>query len=547
VKHADRSAFVTQLRTQIADYEIREGSLGQSLSAAQRTEYHPIAYMVPLRPAALGFDLSADENRRKWVTEAYARGLFITPRVDLPSPGGTRAAVGAYVPVRKNEEAIGIVVASFQMARFVDEVFTDQELSGVELMLYEQEAQDDSLVYSTAGSAVDDTAASGRYERPFHIGNRQWRIVFQGTERLGTRLPVVVLVVCATASAVFALLFFLFARIRLLREGAPRLGQYELLEMLGEGGMGTVYRAHHMLLRRPTAVKVIRSEIASRGSMRERFEREVQAASELTHPNNIVVYDYGHTPEGELYYAMEFVDGIDLHRLVERFGPLPSNRVAHTLQLASEALAEAHSRGIVHRDVKPANIMLSRCGGLYDFPKVLDFGLALTRKRDQPELTLDGAVLGTPHFMAPEQGLGADDLGPAADVYALGCVAYFLLTGRNLFEAPTVRELVGKHMTARPIPVADLAEQHIDPELARAVMLCLDKLPAARPTAADLAKLVSDLAATWTNDDAKAWWEEHMANIEDVGASSVRNRMLTVRLDDRATTLDAAMGTTTVE
>jgi serine/threonine-protein kinase len=534
----ERAALVARVRAEVPDFEIVE-SMRERRTAPRRDVYHPIVFAVPKRPRALGLDLGGNEERAGWLESAYDRGLFITPRIELPAPDGgegSDSAVGAFVPVIKGDEHLGIVAASFRMHTFVEAVFTPDELSGVELMLYDHLDEGPALVYSTTGDVVPPHLAQGRFEQAFTIGNRRWSVVFQGTERLGSRLPAAVMIFGTIASVVVALLLFLSAKVRALGEGARRLGQYELLEVLGEGGMGTVYRAKHMLLRRPTAVKVIRAEVAARGSVRERFEREVQSASELSHPNNIVVYDYGHTPDGELYYAMEFVEGIDLHRLVQKFGPQPPSRVAHTVKYVASALAEAHDRGIVHRDIKPANIMLARQGGLFDFPKVLDFGLALTRKPDQREITLDGTVLGTPHFMAPEQGLGAGGLGPAADVYALGCVAYYMLTGHNLFEGATVQELVDKHMTVAPVPLDVMSEQAIDPELEDAITRCLEKSPLARPTAPELAKLVASCAAKWTNEDAAAWWEEHLPELEERQPSSAHDRVLTVRLHGRAAT-----------
>ncbi len=269
---------------------------------------------------------------------------------------------------------------------------------------------------------------------------------------------------------------------------AVQLGQYVVHEKLGEGGMGTVYRASHAMLRRPTAVKVIPPDRAG-STTATRFEREVLAASRLTHPNNIAIYDFGRTRGGVFYYAMELLDGVDLARLVEREGPQSSTRTKHILRQIAAALGEAHEAGLVHRDVKPANVMLCTRGGVHDFVKVLDFGLVKDVSSSDAKITHERAITGTPLYMAPESILAPETVGPAADVYGVGCVAHFLLTGRPPFEGHNLVEICAAHVheAARP-PSTFTAD--ISPELDALVLRCLAKSPEARPTSRELEALL---------------------------------------------------------
>ena len=290
---------------------------------------------------------------------------------------------------------------------------------------------------------------------------------------------------------------------------ARRLGQYTLEEKLGSGGMGTVYRARHAMLRRPTAVKLLDPDKLSDAAA-ARFEREVQLTSGLTHPNTVAVFDYGRTPEGVFYYAMEFLDGTDLDALVARHGPLPAARVVFLLRQACGALAEAHATGLVHRDVKPANLFVTRRGGLADFVKVLDFGLVKSvGGADEANLTGANAIAGTPLYLPPEAVTDPDRLDARADVYALGAVAYYLLTGTPVFHADRVIDLCMKHVKDAPEPPSARLGKEVAPELEVLVLRCLAKSPADRP--ANAAVLLDELDAchldaAWTQTDARAWW-----------------------------------------
>lgn len=291
---------------------------------------------------------------------------------------------------------------------------------------------------------------------------------------------------------------------------ARRLGQYTLERRLASGGMGDVFLARHAMLRRPTAVKVLPPEKACQVD-HARFEREVQLTSELTHPNTIAIYDYGRTPEGLFYYAMEHVDGLTLRDLVTHEGPVPPGRVIHALTQACGSLAEAHDRALVHRDVKPENLMLCERGGVPDVLKVLDFGLV--RDLQDAEVSGSAAITGTPLYMAPEMISSPDAASARSDLYALGAVAYLLLSGRPVFEASNPIEALGHHLHLEPVPPSkrDDVEADIPSDLEAIVMRCLAKDPAGRP--ADARALAEALAAcaaagTWTEADARRWWSD---------------------------------------
>ncbi|MBK7976512.1 MAG: serine/threonine protein kinase [Deltaproteobacteria bacterium] len=305
----------------------------------------------------------------------------------------------------------------------------------------------------------------------------------------------------------------LVMRLRHQVDRAEHLGAYTLERKLGEGGMGEVHLARHALLRRPTAIKLLRSDKASEAAI-ARFEREVQLTSQLTHPNTIGIYDYGRTPDGTFYYAMEYIEGFTLAALVSRFGPLQEARVIHILRQVCGSLAEAHEHGLVHRDIKPANVMLAIRGGLYDHVKVLDFGLVRehTPHAPTPPTGESGAVAGTPLYMPPEAFQCPDDVSPRGDLYALGALAYYLLTGVPPFQAPNPFALYELHRREVPKPPSEVLGRKIDGVLEALVLACLEKSAAQRP--ADAGRLASLLEASplhgaWTQVHAREWWERH--------------------------------------
>jgi serine/threonine-protein kinase len=305
---------------------------------------------------------------------------------------------------------------------------------------------------------------------------------------------------------------------------AREMGSYKLVERLGAGGMGEVWKAEHRLLARPSAIKLIRSEICSRsdsqaGTLHRRFEREVQATAALRSPHTVAVYDFGSTQDGCFYYVMELLDGFDLEALVERFGPQPPERVVQFLLQICDSLGEAHANGLIHRDIKPKNIFVCRLGLNYDFIKVLDFGLVKSSASSegfQSQLTMDGTTTGTPAYMSPEMALGDRSVDSRTDIYSLGCVAYWLLTGQLLFEGNAPLAVLVAHIQTQPVPPSQRTELEIPPELERVVLACLEKDPAKRPQSApELAQMLADckLPEAWSPQRAEGWWRTHMPSV----------------------------------
>ncbi|HTL38245.1 MAG TPA: serine/threonine-protein kinase [Kofleriaceae bacterium] len=315
---------------------------------------------------------------------------------------------------------------------------------------------------------------------------------------------------------------------------AQLLGKYTLVQKIGEGGMGVVYLAHHLLLRRPTAVKVLQPDRVGAENL-QRFEREVHHMSQLTHPNTVAIYDYGHSPDGVFYYAMEYLGGgIDLQNLVLKHGKQPAERVRQILMQACGALQEAHDRGIVHRDIKPANIILCERGELPDVVKVVDFGLVKELSSDSSQS--QAMIMGTPGYVAPEVVTDPDALGPAVDIYALGAVAYYLLTGRRVFDGKNVLEVSLQHVTKEPTPPSQVAAVHVPRALEELIMQCLEKTPSKRPTSANaLFEALRDMGSLddWDESRAVAWWKSYAAK-PAIDATSTPTRTITVDIGHRS-------------
>lgn len=300
---------------------------------------------------------------------------------------------------------------------------------------------------------------------------------------------------------------------------AQQLGQYTLERKLGEGGMGTVYRARHALLRRPTALKLVRDQGDESQSI-ARFEREVQLTSELTHPNTITIYDFGRTPDGVFYYAMELLDGANLAEIVEASGPQSPARVAHVLEQVASALSEAHGVGLIHRDIKPQNIVLCERGGRRDVAKVLDFGLVKDlRSAGDVSVTATSpqVVTGTPLYISPEALTHPERMDGRADLYSLGAVAYYLLTGTHVFRGNTAVEVCSAHLHTPVEPPSERLGAPLPDALEELVLACLAKKPELRPASArDLLQAVQQtrLSHDWGEGEAARWWDGH----PDVGS-----------------------------
>ena len=312
---------------------------------------------------------------------------------------------------------------------------------------------------------------------------------------------------------------------------AKRLGQYVLTERLGAGGMGEVWKAEHSLLVRPAAIKLIKADLAGirdaalAQDFAASFEREAQATASLRSIHTVELYDFGITADSTFYYVMELLDGLDLETMVKRYGPLPPARVAYLLEQVCDSLADAHANGLVHGDIKPANIQVCRMGRRHDFVKVLDFGLvkpasaaaaggSAARRHGNERMagSHDRRIIGTPAYMAPETATGSASIDGRADIYSLGCAGYWLLTGEQVFDGASPGEVLQRHQSAPVTPPSQRGGAAIPAGLEALILRCLEKDPAARPQSADelaAALLVTGLAAGWTQEEARAWWLAH--------------------------------------
>ena len=300
---------------------------------------------------------------------------------------------------------------------------------------------------------------------------------------------------------------------------AREMGSYRLVERLGQGGMGEVWRAKHRMLARPAAIKLVRPEVLEGGGehhdiVLKRFTQEAQATASMRSPNTIELYDFGVSAEGTFYYVMELLDGFDLERLVQKFGPVPAERAVHLIRQVCHSLAEAHEHGLIHRDIKPANIYVCRYGRDLDFVKVLDFGLVKHRgeREDDVKLTAPDVVGGTPGYISPEQVAGDQPIDGRTDIYSLGCVAYWLLTGHLVFQGPTAMRTMVMHLNEEPVPPSQRTEMEIPAALEQIIMQCLEKDPAHRPqTAEELSRALAacETVPVWDREKAVRWWETY--------------------------------------
>jgi serine/threonine protein kinase/CHASE1-domain containing sensor protein len=497
---------------------------GGMMRATDRQEYYPIKYMVPVTDMVIGLDVGFEAGRRGDIARTLERGeVSASARFKLVEDPEGIFSVAIYVPAYEGgksqvqDNLAGLAIGLVRIEPLVKGAVDTASLGRLGLVMVDEDASDDArILYATSSQAVavlDEAEPDHVYETALMVGGRHWKVVTVSLKPLGTRGPWYLLagsllVTLAVASGVGGLRHI--ARLRVQMKRAKRLGQYQLVAKLGAGGMGEVYEAKHAMMRRPTAVKVIQPSAVGEQTL-VRFEREANAASVLTHPNAVTVFDFGRTPEGALYYAMELVQGIDLEALVRLTGPLPPARVVHLAVQACGALAEAHGHGLIHRDIKPSNIMVCQQGGIDDFVKVFDFGLVKVDEPvdGNPNLSMNVELLGTPHYMSPEQMLSPSEVQPAADVYALGGVLYFLIAGTEVFTGTSTDRLVSKCLTEPPTPLSERVSTAIDPDLEALVMRCLSKAPEDRPQDAgalrrELMKLRN--MPTWTEADAAEWW-----------------------------------------
>ncbi len=335
---------------------------------------------------------------------------------------------------------------------------------------------------------------------------------------------------CLIASIMAVIIARMMYRLTSQVQQAQMLGSYHLEEQIGAGGMGEVWRAKHQMLVRPAAVKLIRSESMTKAtqtksdSLVNRFKREAQATASLRSPHTVELYDFGVSDDGTFFYVMELLEGLDLEKLVKRFGPLPAERVVFLLNQMCCSLGDAHASGLVHRDIKPANIYVCRLGQRTDFVKILDFGLVKSLATDQGDLTLtaDHAALGTPAFMSPE-AIAGKTTDPRLDIYALGCVAYTLLTGSFVFESDSALAMAVAHAKEDPIPPSRKSELRIPKELDQIILDCLAKNPDDRPqNTMELAMRLDQCPCEnpWTDLLARQWWDTHLPQVKPVSTGT---------------------------
>lgn len=305
---------------------------------------------------------------------------------------------------------------------------------------------------------------------------------------------------------------------------ARRMGSYELVEKLGAGGMGEVWRGLHSLLRRPAAIKLVRQEVlegAQRDKVLQRFEREAQATAALESPHTVELFDFGVAQDGSLFYVMELLNGINLEKFVETFGPMRPERVAWVLEQACDSLDDAHEHGLIHRDIKPANLMICKKGRRRDFVKVVDFGLVRPTFEFEGDVniskTAEGQIRGTPAYLSPEAVTGDGVIDARSDLYALGCVAYYLLTGKLVFDAESPVQMAIAHAVKEPMPVREAAEQEVPQWFSDLIMRMLSKEPEQRPASAmEVLKHLRQAQwdSPWSQERAEQFWSEHLSEIE---------------------------------
>jgi serine/threonine-protein kinase len=320
---------------------------------------------------------------------------------------------------------------------------------------------------------------------------------------------------------------------------AREMGSCQLVSKLGAGGMGEVWRASHRMLARDAAVKLIQPSMLSGEAGRNatliqrRFEQEARATATLRSPHTVELYDFGVTEDGVFYYVMELLDGIDLETLVKKFGPQPPARVAGIVRQVCLSLGDAHRQGMIHRDIKPTNIFLCRMGNQHDYAKVLDFGLVKVLDNNETAMTGAGATTGTPAYMAPEVALG-NEIDGRTDLYGLGCVAYWLLTGSLVFEEKGATATMLAHVQKAPAPPSQKSEIAIPQSLERAILMCLEKNPVARPATADALKRMLERGGdlgSWTEDDAERWWQTNVPVNHNAGDVETEGNRLTASLE----------------
>jgi len=542
----DRRAFEASARADgLRGFQFKDDAGdGAMVPAAIRPFHMPIYYMEPPNEIALGFDIASEEERLAPALNAARSGETVaSPRIRLVEDDPTIYSIAVFHPVywpgrplgtaaERRAALRGVAAEVFRVAPMVERALRAVDLDRIDLILIDASAEPGMrLLYETVAGLYGDIPSSRPYQSSigFSFADRSWSMVAVAQPDYAGE-PATAWSVLAAGLLLSALLSVgigastTISRLRRQMQAALKLGQYTLVEKIGAGGMGSVYRARHAMLRRPTAIKLLPPGAGGEERL-ARFEREVQMTSQLTHPNTIAIYDYGRTETGVLYYVMEYLEGMSLGELVEEHGSVPAARAVHLLKQACGSLAEAHEAGLIHRDVKPANLMLCEQGGIYDFLKVLDFGLVKELGERDTELSRPGAVMGTPHYMSPEAIRSPDKVDARSDIYALGAVAYYLIAGRPVFEGANVIDIAQGHLYESPVPPSQLSTQPLPDALEALVLRCLEKDPHARPSSAmevleELSRLQTDgEVGRWSQAEARDWWRTHAPDRISAGAT----------------------------
>ncbi len=476
--------------------------------AGRRPIHAPIVYEQPTQDA-VGLDLTFEPGRAEVIRRAMdSDDLVLSPPFRLAEAVSDGAfALAIYRFVRLSETSKGLAIIVIRVSQLIED-WVEQSVPDDEVAVWLEDIGPEGR-FILHGTPLDEDAQRV-WIKSLPFGDRTWRVgatVPRGYAG-GGQLPAG----AAVATLLLGLMGTLVAagagRIRNLGrevEKALELGQYVVERKLGEGAMGVVFLAHHSLMKRPTALKLMLDQSPKSVA---RFEREVQLSCKLSHPNVVALYDFGRTEDGVFYYAMEYLDGIDLSELVREQGPVADGRAVHFLTQLARGLREAHAAGLVHRDVKPGNVVITRSGAQFDLLKILDFGLV--KEVEEAEAPDRGRIVGTPLYMSPEAITAPDSVGPPADVYAVGCMAFFLLAGRPPFTGRTVGEILDKQKRRPPPLLSDVARFPVDPLLVALVSDCMAKDPGARPVDGELVARLEAMTVCqpWTEEHAAKWWSE---------------------------------------
>ncbi len=545
VTRDERAGFEAAARAQIPGYEIRDPGPTGMVRAGARDLYYPLRHLVPMNDA-WGLDIVDRKAGSSLADRACQVGHPVaSARYHLVEDPPDVYAVYAVAPVwahgvgrddaaARCDTALGFVVLLFRIDPLMEDLVRRVELDDLELAVRDVTA---TPTGTSAPIVMSESApgASARLTGPtaatqlISFVDRTWEIAL--APRSAPAGPTWFLVAGALGALFGAVLFgggMAWRRLRRRYSQVLRLGQYHLEEEIGRGGMGVVYRARHVMLRRDTALKLLAAPPDDDQAL-ARFEREVQLTAELSHPNTIAIYDYGRTPDGRFYYAMEYIDGLTFDELIEHDSEQPVARTIHLMRQVALALREAHAAGMVHRDLKPGNLMLAMRGGMIDWVKVLDFGLVkrigqvaidgqgapVVRARGTGQAPTElGIITGTPGYIAPEM-LRSREVDHRADIYALGAIWYALLAGRAPFLGGTMEDTLQAQIRHRPAPL-DRLRGDLPEGLAPLIMRCMNPDPTLRVVSAQalLDEIEPIVAPTWTRAEAEAWWKDRAPAIK---------------------------------